>query len=129
MNSIQAKVNELQEIIIRHTDFENLQSYKSLSKWILNERTELDTGIQSTKILHTRNMLRFYVCMSPNTHISLHWHDCPELIQVLAGIIADKYSGKVFHTNNQAVFSRGQKHEIRNPSKTKMAILIVDFYK
>ena len=124
---IQKEIDEINSIL--NIDFEELQSFNELGKLPLNQEVKFKGNIKVTKILHTKNMLRFTTIIPPRGSFNNHWHDCLEVVTILSGKLSDKIKKIESDIDSKAVYLVGEKHIPYNPSYTRCCFLIVDFYK
>ena len=108
-------------------DFGNLQSWGAMVDWPIGESRKIGNTI-NTKVFQSNNQMRFITQIPPLEEFPKHWHDCAEICKILAGQMGDKLTDRVWSMNEEAIFSRGEKHTPWNPLTDVTLFMTVDFY-
>ena len=127
MKNLKEKIKEIEQLI--SFDYSEMQGWAALRKFVLNKEVVFQNGIRNFKIIETDKLIRLITTIPPLQTFEVHWHDCGERIEVLAGEMGDKLTNRIFETNENIVYSKGERHQPFNPSSFNHCIVLVDFYR
>ena len=117
------KMDEILKCLIKKN---SILTFDSLKKIPVNEMYKLDKGIHILKLEDTKNSIVFETYMEPKTSLSLHSHDCFEVIQVIYGHLKDDARGpQIYESGDRLIYNKLEKHQPKADVKSKYIVSFI----
>jgi anti-sigma factor ChrR (cupin superfamily) len=122
-DAINAKMDEVLQCLVKKNSILN---FKSLEEIPLRKMYKLKKGVRLFKIENTKNSLVFETYMEPSTCLSLHSHDCYEIVQIIYGHLKDNVKPKhTYEAGDRLIYDRLEKHEPKTDLQSKYLITFI----